>query len=62
MDLPHKTVREGEAVPQACDSMLKGCDIIGDLHYVVQRHAWRLLHFEKQKISEGGLGALYLRR
>ncbi len=62
MDLPHKTVREGEAAPQACDSMLKGCDIIGDLHYVVQRHTRHLFQLEQEEIGEGGLGALYLRR
>ncbi len=67
MDLPYKAVREGKAAPQARDSMLrdsmlKGRDIIGDLRYVIQRHAWRLLHFEKQEIGERGLGALYLRR
>ena len=52
MNLPDQPVREWEPSSQPLQAVVERRDVVRDFHDIIERYAWRLIQFKKQKIRE----------
>jgi hypothetical protein len=60
VDLSNQAIRKWEPVAQSSETVVERGDVVGDLGYVVQRHARRFIQLEEEQIRERRLRPLDL--